>query len=179
MWSFFYFVIDLISLTFLFTPTVENVAHCEFSNLRDLLIRWVWSDQQRLKEIRDKHTWLFFFFFYFCCVQDSPAGPERRHTQHPLRDVPRTTAQREQHHLQWTGTVDPAAGERNCWQMWPWQPSLISPSDPGGGEVGRRDEGWVLFLPHIQKWWRWKWDLKKKSFFSLFFHYGTNEWIVF
>lgn len=22
--------------------TVENVAHCEFANLRDLLIRWVW-----------------------------------------------------------------------------------------------------------------------------------------
>lgn len=36
------------------------------------------------------------------CVsaQVSPAGPERRDTQHPLRDLPCTTAQREQHGLQ-------------------------------------------------------------------------------
>lgn len=47
---------------------VENKKHCEFSQLRDMLIRWVWSSRLPGRAFK----WLYIS----TCVQDSHAGSE-------------------------------------------------------------------------------------------------------
>lgn len=120
--------------------------------------------------------WIFFVLF----AKVSPTGPERRHTQHPLWDLPRATAQQEQHGLQWTGPVHLAAGEWNCWQMWIREPPLISPSTSVCTQTPEEYCWWWCSSSFNQNKRFWFPTLKKIDgglflfFFFSFFNYWTN-----
>ncbi|KAI4893459.1 hypothetical protein NFI96_014463 [Prochilodus magdalenae] len=135
---------------------VENVAHCEFAHLRDLLISPVIIHPMQLEhphtvpadgavgvEVEGHQVFwlkrdssLKMTRCHSESLHDSlvpPARSEGRHPQYPLRDVPGEETEREQ--CQWTGPFSPEPGERYHGEERDRESALkgacLSPMDPG------------------------------------------------